>query len=128
MLTALIAGVILAGFIVLPEMVPDGNGLVTYANYLKMNKQRQEQRQMSVDEVEAILGPAGRVTVYPSRDVTQQTRLYIGQRDRRGRRPLVTVQFYNGQILYDRYKTEYEPTLLTRILDELETWFRRWWR
>ena len=121
---ALVAGAIVAGLIMLPVIFPDGNELATYSNYIKLEEQNQ-QKQLLVEEVEAILGRADKITAYQYQGWMRERCCFVGQRGRNNRRQRVTVSFANGRMLYANYECEYHPPLLRRITDKLETWFRR---
>src|SRR5438132_9163455 len=92
-LTAILASVIAPAFIILTAIFPNGNERVTYSNYIRLKEQKEEKR-MSVEDVEAILGPAARINVGPDRpgstarnDVGPNraepwvTRHYVGRRE-----------------------------------------------
>jgi hypothetical protein len=147
MLAALLGGLILAGSLILPVMAADGNKLVTFGNYLEMKRQQaarllNRKGFMSVEEVEAILGPPdsiekwrGEAILEPSDTIEKgdplpvpdiEARLYRGQRCDGCMRPHITVRVFNGRALYAEYKDEHEePTLVTRITDYLRSWLRR---
>jgi hypothetical protein len=148
-LAVLVAGVILARLMVLPEEFPRGNELVTYSNYLKLDPHPgfwaeeveetvfpdgslrvayvspKRQKEMSVKEVEAIFGPADQIVVDPNRP-GQETRVYVGPRDRLGQRARVAVHFRHGQMFFHAttYKNEQAPSLLTRTKGQLEGWWQ----
>src|ERR1700730_7106825 len=89
-LTALLAGVIAAGLIILTVIFPDGDERVTYSNYLRLKEQK-EQKRMSVEDVEAILGPGVRIACGQTRAEPWVTRFYVGRRERGCVSPEVTV-------------------------------------
>jgi hypothetical protein len=124
-LAALVAGVIVTGLTILTVTFPDGNELVTLSNYLKLENQNL-QKQMSVEEVEAILGPADKIYAYQAQGGwVQEMRCFAGQRGSRSTRQRVYVSFGHGQMLYARYECEYDPALLRKVTDKLQAWFRR---
>jgi hypothetical protein len=125
-LAALVAAVIAAGF-VLPVIFPDGNELVNWSNYLDLQKQRKGQKQIPVEEVEALLGPAARISAPPTSRGQRETRLYVGQRDRGNRRDRVTVDFANGRMLHGSYECVYDPPLFTWMTEKLAEWFWKLW-
>jgi len=117
------AAAVAAGLTILTVTFPDGNELVTLSNYLKLENQNL-QKQMSVEQVEAILGPANKIYAYQAQGGwVQEMRCFAGQRGRRSTRQRVCVSFGHGQMLYARYECEYDPALLRKMTDKVEAWF-----
>ncbi|HEV3446253.1 MAG TPA: hypothetical protein VG099_16540, partial [Gemmataceae bacterium] len=117
MLAALVAGVIAAA-IIQPVIFPGGNELVNYSNYLALQKQRKTQKQIPVEEVEVMLGPAAQIFAAPNSLGIRETRLYVGQRDRGNRRDRVTVDFANGKMWRGSYECVHDPPLFTWISEK----------
>jgi hypothetical protein len=109
-----------------------GNELVNYANYLDLQKQRGGHfKQMTVEEVEAFLGPAARTYSDPNRPKrygVRETRFYVGRRDRGNRRDLVRVEFFRGNMVGPAvYECVYDPPWFTSIAEKLEERFWALW-
>ncbi len=120
---AVVVASIITTLFVLPEIFPDGNGSVNYWNLSTLERAYEEKKPLSVEDVEAILGPAHHIVVGPHPGRTVETRFYYGRRDRYGGRLKVTVPFVKGQMLYAVSETGPDPTLLTKIRSQLESWF-----
>lgn len=123
MLAASIVFMVVVGLIAWPEIFPDGNKLVDLASYNELRQQVRKQKRLSVDEVEAILGPAARITA--KTPGLSECRFYVGPRDRGSRRSRVIIGFANGRTTSTQYECNYEPTFPAWIMDKMVSWFWR---
>jgi outer membrane protein assembly factor BamE (lipoprotein component of BamABCDE complex) len=90
----------------------DGNGQVTPENYQRIKED------MTCEQVSALLGsprnvaPPERVRFLGiSWQTTCETHYYLGKRDKRSYRPVITLCFSNGsKVVEKRYGAAYDPS------------------